>query len=706
MCKNLIYGLLAAGMLLATSCIYEDIDTLPAGDDAQVSFSLDFESLIQTRASHISDGTKADKLVYAIYKVDQTTGASVLLNIAGSTNGQVVLDNFTSGTDVTVSLAKGQRYRAAFWAQNKDCDAYDTQDLTNVKVSYGNATNNDELRDAFWATLEFVAESDAAYHVELKRPFAQINVGVIESDWNAAVASGFLVAESSSVIKNAATSMNLLTGAVGDEADVVVNMLPSAIPNESLYVNTDLSTDDPERYIWLSTCYILVPDHTNPNQPGLLGGASATLESAEFTFIPNDGGVNIVMSEGLTNIPVQRNWRTNILGRVLTGDTNFNITIDPSYNNDYIFEYPAPYITIAEQVKYNSKIEDFHIEGSTGLAWVASNLASYGGFEGKTLTLTKDVDLAGVKTIGDSFAPIGSTGERDDRNRLICEPFKGTFDGNGKTISNIAQSGWDMGYEWGQYGSIGLFAELQGATVKNVVLEGFDCQVEGGDIAFIAGSATGDCTFENIEIKSGSIGTYNNGIGGIIGWSGAGNYTFKDIKLGSDVVIGGLWGSFDSSVGGIVGQAEVGATYNFENVEINCRLDVYNDVTASYQYYQYRMSGMIIGRCDATIQIDGRNYPDMSKYNINCTNVTVNFGDWMNYHYCMGFSGSRYTRVEPGYSYGGLDVTAEDHAATCTDHMLCLPFTALFGGDQYGVSPITAYDGVTVNYPDSYNPGI
>ena len=262
-----------------------------------------------------------------------------------------------------------------------------------------------------------------------------------------------------------------------------------------------------------------------------------------------------------------------------------------------------------------------------------------------------------------------------------------------------------MGYEWGLYGSVGLFSELEGATVKNVVLDGFNAQVEGGDISFIAGSATGDCVFENIEIKNGGIGTYNNGIGAIIGWSGAGNYTFKDIKIGSDVILGGLWGSFDSSVGGVVGQGEPGASYHFENVEISCRLDVFNDVTASYQYYLYRMSGMIIGRLQKTTTIDGANYPDLSQYNITCKNVTVNFGDWMNYHYCYGFNGSRYTRVEPGYSYGGLDVEAEGHDETCTDHMLCLPFTALFGGDQYGVRPITAYEGVTVNYPASYNPG-
>ena len=327
-------------------------------------------------------------------------------------------------------------------------------------------------------------------------------------------------------------------------------------------------------------------------------------------------------------------------------------------------------------------------------------------FEGKTIVLNNNIDLGATAQDGSpiSFEPIGSTGERDARGRLVVEPFKGTFDGNGKTISNLYQSGWDFGYEWGQYGSVGLFSELESATVKNVVIDGFDCQIEGGDVAFIAGSATGDCTFENITIQNGTIGTYNNGIGGIIGWSGAGTYVFKDITIGEDVVLGGLWGSFDSSIGGVVGQGEPGATYVFENVDVACRLDAYNDVTASYQYYLYRMTGMLIGRLEETTTIDGKNYPDMSKYNITCTDVTVTYGDWMNYHYCYGFNGSRYTRVESGYAYGGLDITAENHASTCTDHMLCLPFDGLFGGDQYGVRPITEYPGVTVYYPASYTP--
>ncbi len=345
----------------------------------------------------------------------------------------------------------------------------------------------------------------------------------------------------------------------------------------------------------------------------------------------------------------------------------------------------------------DGKIE---VATASALSVISELMEEKNGFEGKTIVLTDDVDLfQGYMSDGDpvSTEPIGSTGEYDDRGRLVCKPFKGTFDGQGHVIKNIYQNGYLWKYWYGQYGSIGLFSELESATVKNLIIENFEARVEGGDIAFITGSATGDCVFENIEIRNSRIATFNNGIGGIIGWSGAGNYTFKNIKLDDKTTIGGFQQSFDSSVGGIVGQAEPGATYNFENIEINCRLDVYNDVTASWQYYLYRMCGMIIGRCEETTTINGVNYPDLSKYNLSFNNVVVNYGDWMNYHYYVGHGGPKGNgaRVEAGFLYDG-------HSCASDGEAICIPFDQLIGGDQLGVRGLREVNGVTVNYPASY----
>ena len=346
---------------------------------------------------------------------------------------------------------------------------------------------------------------------------------------------------------------------------------------------------------------------------------------------------------------------------------------------------------------------NYAITTAQGFVALSALVAADGdnGFAGKTVKLAADIDLfQGYMSDGDpvSTEPIGSTGTYDNKGRLVCKPFKGTFDGQGHTIKNIYQNGYLWNYWFGQYGSIGLFSELENATVKNLVIENFDARVEGGDIAIITGSASGTCVFEDIEIKDSKIATFNNGCGGIIGWSGAGNYTFKNIKLDANTSIGGFQQSFDASVGGIVGQAEPGATYNFENIEINCCLNVFNDAIASYQYYLYRMCGMVVGRCQETTTINGSNYPDLSKYNMTFNNVVVNYGDWMNYHYQVDHGGGpkgNGSRVEAGFLYNG-------HSCENDGEALLLPFDQLIGGDQYGVRGLREVEGVTVNYPASY----
>ena len=344
--KKLFLGMFAAaGMLLATSCSNDELDVVQSGNEAQVTFSLGLEGGIATRA--ISDGTGAKKLVYAVYKLD-ADGTPVLQNVVGSNNdGQFVdTEAFDDGLTETVSvtLAKGQTYQVAFWAQNPNCSAYTTTDLTNVEVSYNQATNNNDVRDAFFKTVEFTVSGNQTIDVELKRPFAQINVGVYKTDWEAAVKSGIEIEKSSVVIKDAATSINLLTGEVGDETtDVEVSYLSNTIPNEDLKVdlNGDKDYDDEnEKYKWLSMSYILVADRNADSGNGVLGDERDALESLQYTFSPKSGN-EITFGDGLNSVPVQRNWRTNILGQILTGNIEFNITINPIYDGDINVDAPT-----------------------------------------------------------------------------------------------------------------------------------------------------------------------------------------------------------------------------------------------------------------------------------------------------------------------------------------------------------------------------
>ena len=309
--KKLFLGMFAAAsMLLATSCSNDELDVVQSGNEATVSFTLGVEGGVQTRA--ISDGQTANRLVYAVF--DEEGNRITTIAKVDKDAEFPITENIT--------LAKGQTYKVAFWAQNSATSAYVLDDDMNLTIDYTNSANNDEKRDAFFKTETFTVTGNAQIDVVLKRPFAQINLGVTDKDWDAAVASGIEIATSKVVIKNAFTNMDLIDGSVSGETEVVYDF--GATPkssNEALKVDLD-EDGTAEEYHYLSMSYILVD------------AQKSTLQDLDFTFHPISGN-DIVFSEGLDNVPVQRNWRTNIIGQILTGNIDFNISIDPIYDGEY-----------------------------------------------------------------------------------------------------------------------------------------------------------------------------------------------------------------------------------------------------------------------------------------------------------------------------------------------------------------------------------
>ena len=285
-----------------------------------LTLNMGLDGAVQTRA--IGDGSGADHLIYAVF---DETGTRI--------DGlDQVSKDVTFPTTETITLAKGQTYKIAFWAQNKDCTAYKVSNDMVVTVDYSDALSNDETRDAFFKTVEVTVTGDAELDVELTRPFAQINVGVTKEDWEAAVASGITIAKSKAVIKQAAKALNLIDGTVtvADPVDVTFDF--GNIPTGALSVDLDGDGTN-EEYRYLSMNYILPYDATT-------GDASTTLEDLEFTFRSEQGDV-IVLNQGLDAVPVQRNWRTNIIGRILSGNLDINISIDSEFDNDNNVEAPT-----------------------------------------------------------------------------------------------------------------------------------------------------------------------------------------------------------------------------------------------------------------------------------------------------------------------------------------------------------------------------
>ncbi len=280
--------------------------------------------------------------MYAVYNSSGTIIKTITTSEGPADgNGQYTRTGAFSGglTDkVTMTLAKGQEYTVLFWAQDADCEAYTTTDLEAVKIDYS-GINNDETRDAFYAAKSFKVTQSTSMDVVLYRPFAQVNVGVTDADWEAAVASEITVSKSAVTFSDVADVIDLSTGKVSQSSGFTgsISYTTETIPSETLSVdvNGDGTIADSEKYHWLSMSYILVNDTTT--------GAASALTDSKFTFSPTaDEGVTLGdIDLDVTSVPVQRNYRTNILGKILSGDIEFDIVIDKEYDEPDYLVYPS-----------------------------------------------------------------------------------------------------------------------------------------------------------------------------------------------------------------------------------------------------------------------------------------------------------------------------------------------------------------------------
>lgn len=288
---------IAAAALLVTSCNDEMDNGLKTGDEGTVTFTAQLPSEMGTRA--FADGLTAKHLQYAVYEAGQSTPLPVFGDET-TVVGEAEMVNLKKS--VTLKLTSGKSYDVIFWADATTDSPYTFNPASQeVSVDYSKVNNNSDNCDAFFKKETITVSGNQSVDVKLTRPFAQVNIGT--DDFDAAKASGLEVTQTEVVAKAFAT-LNLATGKVADEADRTFTM--KAIPTAS-----DGEFPVASGYKYLSMDYLLV------------GADKATVDVA-FNY----GGPQ---SRTFTNVPVQRNYRTNIYGSLLTNTTDFNVVIEPAF---------------------------------------------------------------------------------------------------------------------------------------------------------------------------------------------------------------------------------------------------------------------------------------------------------------------------------------------------------------------------------------
>lgn len=320
--KNLLLTIAAAALLLLTSCQRDELQGGSiSGEEVSVSISAvmpDGGSTVVKSDTEPGDGSLANRCIMQIYYLPDGESGSA--------------DPIPYGDRVTVAvsgmkalfpdqrLVSGHHYRFVFWADcvtdNSSTDVlaqdlhYDTEEfpIVSFKEEEGGTlsySSNDDTRDAFFAAEERNISGPSSLSFDLKRPFGQLNI--ITTDWGA-IPEQLRPSNVKLEFKSLPNSIDLVSGEVTGSVNISSEVEPvSRVPE-----NGDSKQ--------LSFDYIFAKD-----------GEQTVLADFTMDFLLDDG-TDVTDPYTFTNIPVQRNYQTNVSGNLLTDRTGIDVEVVPDFN--------------------------------------------------------------------------------------------------------------------------------------------------------------------------------------------------------------------------------------------------------------------------------------------------------------------------------------------------------------------------------------
>lgn len=191
------------------------------------------------------------------------------------------------------------------------------------------------------------------------------------------------------------------------------------------------------------------------------------------------------------------NFTIKVDENVLSAGTDFNVVRNIAWDGSSAFE---------------PKLEDnvYTITAPSELAWIAQQVENEETFAGKTIQLSADLDMGNKswKPIGDNVKHMKINMEKQEAEYVkTVKYFKGTFDGQSHTISNLTVNH--------TYPGAGLFGNVQNATIKNFTVK--DAIINGSSkwTAVVIGYSNGKLTVDNVKVENAEINMGNDTDGAV-----------------------------------------------------------------------------------------------------------------------------------------------------------------------------------------------
>ena len=488
--KKLIYS--AAAMALAffaASCQQENLE--PVVKANTVTYTVQVADAVATKALG-DDVAAVNELVYEVYRTaaEETTAFTSADNLlyhktATITNGVATIE---------LEFVNDQNFTVLFWAHTAGNTVYDVDDLTNVTITSPDVANN--VNAQAFVGRDFVRDcvSDANGTVILHRPVSQLNIATTPE--SLVKFDDAIALEGSSVkVTGLATAYNIATlcatGATATEYEYTETTVP-----------TDVLTVNGTAYTYVAMNYVGFAQNEGSNV------------TVSYVINTTEGDID----NEILNVPVKPNYRTNIVGNLITSKTEYTITLDATWGEG---DYYGP--EFVKTPAYDEATKTWTITCRDELLYVAQQVnTGANSFVGQTVKVVNDIDLKNIP-----WTPIGNS---------TSVTFRGMFEGAAvtkaateyPTISNLKIENGNCS------GFFGLMCN--GGKVRNINFNNVTISGER-QLGVVAGQVYGNLeqpTIENVTVENAVItavpaldgAVYDNGdkVGGIAGLIGQNAY--------------------------------------------------------------------------------------------------------------------------------------------------------------------------------------
>ena len=361
--KRILLFAAIAGLISAASCQQENLE--PIAKANKVTYTVQVADAVATKAIG-DDITAVNELVYEVYRTEGegvetfTEGVDNLLyhNTAVIENGVATLE---------LEFVNDQNFTVLFWAHKKDNGVYNANDLTNVSIESPDVANN--VNAQAFVGRDFVRDcvSDAKGKVTLHRPVSQLNIGTTKASLTGSPVpfqDPIELKGSTVKVTGLATTFNIAkmcaTGGLATE----YTYTGQTVPEEDLTVaNVD--------YAYVAMNYV-----------GFAANEGSTV-TVSYVINTTEGNID----NSIENVPVKPNFRTNIIGNLITSKSEYTIELDdewgtPNAGDIYIVKSDED---LAAAVKADAEIVEIVLGADVNIS--AANAAALAGANTKKITI-------------------------------------------------------------------------------------------------------------------------------------------------------------------------------------------------------------------------------------------------------------------------------------------------------------------------------